>query len=50
MNRKVVSEETHQLHMVDVRTAVQSKKLVSDYFTSKQIFPFGFAEKYTILQ
>ena len=27
-------------------SAVQSQKAVSDYFTSKQILPFGFAEQY----
>ena len=28
-------------------TAMQSKKAVSAYFTSKQILPFGLAEQYT---
>ena len=29
-------------------TAVQSQKAVSAYFTSKQILPFGFAERYYV--
>ena len=28
-------------------TTVQNQKAVSTYFTSKQILPFGFAERYT---
>ena len=31
----------------DYKTAVQSQKAVSAYFTSKQILPFGFAEQNT---
>ena len=31
-------------------TAEQSQKVVSAYFTSKQILPFGFVEQYTCIR
>ena len=35
------------VHETYLYTAVQSQNAVSNYFTSKQILPFGFTEQYS---